>query len=126
MPDNPQVVVTEEEIFEAHLAGKLSVALKAPLDTQRALSIAYTPGVAQVSRAINADPELAARYTWASRLVAVVSDGTAGVGLGNIRAAAALPGVEGQCPPFKKICGPGFIPPGAGTTAADAKVPDPA
>ena len=62
---------TDEEIFEAHVAGKLSVELKAPLDTQRALSIAYTPGVAQVSRAIAADHTLAARYTWANRLVAV-------------------------------------------------------
>jgi malic enzyme len=57
---SPQVVVGNEEIFEAHVAGKLSVALKAPLDTQRALSIAYTPGVAQVSRAIAADHTLAA------------------------------------------------------------------
>jgi len=45
-PENPQVVVTDQEIFEAHVAGKLSVELKAALDTQRALSVAYTPGVA--------------------------------------------------------------------------------
>ena len=43
-PESPQVVVTDEEIFAAHVGGKLSVELKAPLDTQRALSIAYTPG----------------------------------------------------------------------------------
>ena len=61
----PQVVLGDEEIFEAHVGGKLSVELKVPLDTQRALSIAYTPGVAQVSRAIAADHTLAARYTWA-------------------------------------------------------------
>ena len=66
----PQIVIGDEEIFEAHVSGKLSVGLKAPLDTQRALSIAYTPGVAQVSRAIAADHTLAARYTWAHRLVA--------------------------------------------------------
>ena len=60
--------------------------LKAPLDTQRALSIAYTPGVAQVCRAIAADNSLAARYTWAHRLVAVVSDGSAVLGLGDIGA----------------------------------------
>lgn len=70
-------LVRDEEIFAAHQGGKLSVELKAPLDTQRALSIAYTPGVAQVSRAIAADQTLAARYTWAGRLVAVVSDGSA-------------------------------------------------
>jgi malate dehydrogenase (oxaloacetate-decarboxylating) len=67
----PQVVISDEEIFDAHVAGKLTVELKAPLDTQRALSVAYTPGVAQVSRAIAADHTVAARYTWANRLVAV-------------------------------------------------------
>lgn len=101
MPKNPQIIVTDEEIFEAHAAGKLSVELKSPLDTQRALSIAYTPGVAQVSRAIAADHTLAARYTWASRLVAVVSDGSAVLGLGDIGAAASLPVMEGKCGLFK-------------------------
>ncbi|MFY9918125.1 MAG: NADP-dependent malic enzyme [Mycobacterium sp.] len=99
--ENPQIIVADEEIFEAHVAGKLSVALKAPLDTQRALSIAYTPGVAQVSRAIAADHTLAARYTWASRLVAVVSDGSAVLGLGDIGPAASLPVMEGKCGLFK-------------------------
>nr|WP_156662728.1 NADP-dependent malic enzyme [Mycobacterium sp. 1274761.0] len=99
--ESPQVVVTDEEIFDAHVAGKLSVELKAPLDTQRALSIAYTPGVAQVSRAIAADHTLAARYTWASRLVAVVSDGSAVLGLGDIGPAASLPVMEGKCGLFK-------------------------
>ncbi|RDH77903.1 NADP-dependent malic enzyme [Mycolicibacterium moriokaense] len=100
-PENTQIVVTDEEIFEAHVAGKLSVELKSPLDTQRALSIAYTPGVAQVSRAIAADHTLAARYTWANRLVAVVSDGSAVLGLGDIGAAASLPVMEGKCALFK-------------------------
>jgi malate dehydrogenase (oxaloacetate-decarboxylating) len=97
----PQVVISDEEIFEAHGAGKLSVELKTPLDTQRALSIAYTPGVAQVSRAIAADHTLAARYTWANRLVAVVSDGSAVLGLGDIGPAASLPVMEGKCALFK-------------------------
>jgi malate dehydrogenase (oxaloacetate-decarboxylating) len=52
---SPPVVITDAEIFEAHVGGKLSVGLTAPLDTQRSLSIAYTPGVAQVSRAIAVD-----------------------------------------------------------------------
>jgi malate dehydrogenase (oxaloacetate-decarboxylating) len=97
----PQIVIGDEEIFEAHVSGKLSVGLKAPLDTQRALSIAYTPGVAQVSRAIAADHTLAARYTWAHRLVAVVSDGTAVLGLGDIGPAASLPVMEGKSALFK-------------------------
>ncbi len=97
----PQIVVEDEEIFDAHSGGKLSVALKAPLDSQRALSVAYTPGVAQVSRAIAADHTLAARYTWAGRLVAVVSDGSAVLGLGDIGPAAALPVMEGKSALFK-------------------------
>ena len=98
---SPQILITDEEIFEAHVGGKLSAELKAPLDTQRALSIAYTPGVAQVSRAIATDHTLAARYTWANRLVAVVSDGTAVLGLGDIGPAASLPVMEGKCALFK-------------------------
>ena len=100
-PGDLQIAVTDEEIFEAHVWGKLSVEPKSPLDTQRALSIAYTPGVAQVSRAIAADQTLAARYTWANRLVAVVSDGSAVLGLGDIGAAASLPVMEGKCALFK-------------------------
>ncbi|MDT5348886.1 MAG: hypothetical protein QOH91_2173 [Mycobacterium sp.] len=106
----PQVAVTDEEVFEAHVGGKLSVGLTAPLDTQRALSIAYTPGVAQVSRAIAADRTLAARYTWASRLVAVVSDGSAVLGLGDIGPAASLPVMEGKCALFKEFGGLDAIP----------------
>ena len=118
-PESPQVVITDEEIFEAHVAGKLSVELKSPLDTQRALSIAYTPGVAQVSRAIAADHTLSARYTWASRLVAVVSDGTAVLGLGDIGAAAALPVMEGKCALIKAFGGLDSIP-----IVLDTKDPD--
>jgi malate dehydrogenase (oxaloacetate-decarboxylating) len=77
VPELVHRAIGNDEIFEAHSGGKLSVGLRAPLDTHRALSIAYTPGVAQVSRAIAADHTLAARYTWANRLVAVVSDGSA-------------------------------------------------
>ena len=119
MSENPQIVVTDEEIFEAHEGGKLSVELKAPLDTQRALSIAYTPGVAQVSRAIAADHTLAARYTWANRLVAVVSDGSAVLGLGDIGPAASLPVMEGKSALFKTFGGLDSIP-----IVLDTKDPD--
>ncbi|MCX6483891.1 MAG: NADP-dependent malic enzyme [Mycobacterium sp.] len=104
------MVLDDEEIFAAHLGGKLSVELKAPLDTQRALSIAYTPGVAQVCRAIATDHTLAARYTWAHRLVAVVSDGSAVLGLGDIGAAASLPVMEGKSALFKTFAGLDSIP----------------
>jgi malate dehydrogenase (oxaloacetate-decarboxylating) len=102
--------ITHDEIFAGHLGGKLSVELTAPLDTQRDLSIAYTPGVAQVSRAIAADVALVRRYTWTERLVAVVSDGTAVLGLGDIGPRAALPVMEGKAALFKKFAGLDSIP----------------
>jgi malate dehydrogenase (oxaloacetate-decarboxylating) len=114
-----QGVITDAEIFEAHVGGKLAVGLTAPLDTQRSLSIAYTPGVAQVSRAIAADHTLAARYTWANRLVAVVSDGSAVLGLGDIGPAASLPVMEGKCALFKEFAGLDAIP-----IVLDTKDPD--
>lgn len=116
---SPRIILEDEEIFEAHLGGKLSVELKAPLDTQRALSIAYTPGVAQVCRAIAADHTQAARYTWAHRLVAVVSDGSAVLGLGDIGAAASLPVMEGKSALFKAYGGLDSIP-----IVLDTKDPD--
>ncbi len=112
-------MIADEEIFEAHVGGKLSVELKSPLDTQRALSIAYTPGVAQVSRAIATDATLAKRYTWANRLVAVVSDGTAVLGLGDIGPAASLPVMEGKSALFKTFAGLDSIP-----IVLDTKDPD--
>lgn len=115
----PPLVIGDDEIFEAHVGGKLSVDMKAALDTQRALSIAYTPGVAQVSRAIAADHTLADRYTWAHRLVAVVSDGSAVLGLGDIGPAAALPVMEGKSALFKQFADLNAIP-----IVLDTKDPD--
>jgi malate dehydrogenase (oxaloacetate-decarboxylating) len=94
-------VLSDEEIFAAHQGGKLSISSTVPLASKRDLSIAYTPGVAQVSRAIAANPELAKTHTWAQRLVAVVSDGTAVLGLGDIGASASLPVMEGKSALFK-------------------------
>ncbi|MGW5052931.1 NAD(P)-dependent malic enzyme [Actinokineospora sp. NPDC004072] len=99
--DTVTAPVTDEEIFTAHEGGKLGVAVTKPLADPRSLAIAYTPGVAKVSSAIARDPQLAQRYTWASRLVAVVSDGTAVLGLGDIGAAASLPVMEGKAALFK-------------------------
>jgi malate dehydrogenase (oxaloacetate-decarboxylating) len=93
--------LTEAEIFDAHQGGKLSVTSTVPLANKRDLSIAYTPGVADVSRAIHNNPELAKTLTWAQRLVVVVSDGTAVLGLGNIGASASLPVMEGKSALFK-------------------------
>ena len=114
-----KLALTDDEIFGSHDGGKLSVELTSPLDTQRDLSIAYTPGVAQVSRAIAADATLADRYTWANRLVAVVSDGTAVLGLGDIGPRASLPVMEGKAALFKTFGGLDSIP-----IVLDTKDPD--
>ncbi|MDZ7918395.1 MAG: NADP-dependent malic enzyme [Rhodococcus sp. (in: high G+C Gram-positive bacteria)] len=114
-----KVELTDEEIFAEHIGGKLSVETTTALDTQRALSIAYTPGVAQVSRAIAADETLADRYTWTSRLVVVVSDGSAVLGLGDIGPLASLPVMEGKSALFKNFAGLNSIP-----LVLDTKNPD--
>jgi malate dehydrogenase (oxaloacetate-decarboxylating) len=110
---------TRDEIFAAHGGGKLGTALTAPLADARDLAVAYTPGVAEVSRAIAADPGLAARYTWTDRLVAVVSDGTAVLGLGDIGPRAALPVMEGKSALFKAFAGLDSIPLVLDTTDVD-------
>ncbi|GAA1343918.1 NAD(P)-dependent malic enzyme [Saccharothrix algeriensis] len=111
--------LTDDEIFRAHEGGKLGVGATASLADPRALSIAYTPGVARVSRAIAEDPALAAKYTWAHRLVAVVSDGTAVLGLGDIGASASLPVMEGKAALFKTFGGLDSIPLVLDTTDVD-------
>ncbi len=116
---NTIAAIRDEEVFAGHIVGKLSVETTAPLDSQRALSIAYTPGVAQVSRAIHADETLADRYTWTNRLVVVVSDGTAVLGLGDIGPRASLPVMEGKSALFKNFAGLNSIP-----LVLDTKDPD--
>ncbi|MFF1831657.1 NADP-dependent malic enzyme [Paenarthrobacter sp. NPDC058040] len=113
------LVLTEEEIFTAHEGGKLTVSSTVPLNDKRDLSIAYTPGVAQVSRAIHADPKLARTHTWAERLVVVVSDGTAVLGLGNIGPSASLPVMEGKSALFKTFGDLDSIPLVLNTTDVD-------
>ena len=102
--------ITDEEIFLSHVGGKLDVGVTAPLETVRDLSIAYTPGVAKVSRAIAADRDLVNQYTWTERLVVVVSDGSAVLGLGDIGPRASLPVMEGKSALFKKFGGLNSIP----------------
>jgi malate dehydrogenase (oxaloacetate-decarboxylating) len=111
--------VTDAEVFAAHEGGKLSVGVTTAFHDSRALSIAYTPGVASVSKAIARDPELAERYTWAGRLVAVVTDGTAVLGLGDVGPAAALPVMEGKAALLKQFGGLDAIPLVLDTTDVD-------
>ena len=88
---------------EAGRPGKLAIRPTKPLANQRDLSLAYTPGVAEASRAIAERPDDAARYTARSNLVAVVTNGSAVLGLGNIGALAAKPVMEGKAVLFKKF-----------------------
>ncbi|MDR1999550.1 MAG: NADP-dependent malic enzyme [Frankiaceae bacterium] len=106
-------------VFEAHLGGKLAVTSKMELYSREALSIAYTPGVAEVCTAIAERPALADKYTWRSRLVAVVSDGTAVLGLGDIGPAAALPVMEGKSALFQQFGGLSSVPIVLDTTDVD-------
>ncbi|MEQ9090628.1 MAG: NADP-dependent malic enzyme [Balneola sp.] len=98
--------------IEAHkkARGKISIEPKMPLDTKDDLSIAYTPGVAEPCREINKDVEKAYDYTAKGNLVAVVSDGSAVLGLGNIGPEAALPVMEGKAVLFKKFANVDAVP----------------
>ncbi len=92
------------ELHERH-RGKLEIRSKVPLDTKRDLSRAYTPGVAEVCRAIQKNRDLAYRYTLKGNSVAIVTDGSAVLGLGNIGGYAAIPVMEGKAVLFKKFAG---------------------
>jgi malate dehydrogenase (oxaloacetate-decarboxylating) len=108
-----------EEILTAHHGGKLDVVPTVPLSGARDLSIAYSPGVAEVSRVIAGDSRMTRNYTWSDRLVAVVSDGTAVLGLGDIGPRASLPVMEGKSALFKAFGGLNSIPIVLDTTDVD-------
>jgi malate dehydrogenase (oxaloacetate-decarboxylating) len=101
-----------EESLKLHEAnrGKLEIVSKVPLRTKDDLSTAYTPGVAQPCTAIRDDPENAYRYTLKGRTVAIVSDGSAVLGLGNIGGLAAIPVMEGKAILFKAFGGVDAVP----------------
>jgi malate dehydrogenase (oxaloacetate-decarboxylating) len=104
LPD-VKVVNVSDRVFLLHLGGKLAVQNKVPLTTRDSLSMAYTPGVARVCEAIAADPTKAWQLTIKANSVAVVSDGTAVLGLGDIGPAAAMPVMEGKAMLFKEFGG---------------------
>jgi malate dehydrogenase (oxaloacetate-decarboxylating) len=99
------VLDTTDRTFMLHLGGKIELHSKSPLRTRDDLSMAYTPGVARVCRAIHADPDKAFQYTIKRNTVAVVSDGTAVLGLGDIGPRAAMPVMEGKAMLFKEFAG---------------------
>ena len=109
----------DSAVFRVHEGGKLSLRSTLPLTDRESLSLAYTPGVAEVCSAIAADESLARAYTWRSRLVAIISDGTAVLGLGNIGPAAGLPVMEGKAALFAEFAGLNAVPIMLDTTDVD-------
>src|SRR5690349_15142479 len=93
-----------------HRDGKIGIQSTVEVADRAALAMAYTPGVARVCSAIAGQPELASEYTWVGNTVAVVSDGTAVLGLGDIGPAAAMPVMEGKALLFKRFAGINAVP----------------
>ncbi len=99
-----------DPVFDLHLGGKMETTSTVALTGPAELSMAYTPGVALVCEAIAADPSMTQHYTWVPNVVAVVSDGTAVLGLGDIGPAAAMPVMEGKAVLFKQFGGVDAVP----------------
>src|SRR3954451_6218683 len=122
MPDisaGPADDLESDPVFVLHRGGKMEIAQTVALEGREDLSMAYTPGVARVCEAIAADPDLAHDYTWVSNTVAVITDGTAVLGLGDIGPAASMPVMEGKAILFKQFGGVDAIPVALNTTDVD-------
>ena len=117
--DGVEVEHVSDRTFLLHLGGKLEVVPKTPLKTRDDLSMAYTPGVARICEAIAADPGSAWNLTIKKNTVAVVSDGTAVLGLGDIGPEAAMPVMEGKAVLFKEFGGVDAFPLCVATTDVD-------
>jgi malate dehydrogenase (oxaloacetate-decarboxylating) len=111
-----------DPVFDLHQHGKMAIAATVPLASRDDLSLAYTPGVARVCEAIADNPDLAADYTWTGNTVAVVTDGSAVLGLGNIGPKAAMPVMEGKAVLFKQFGGVDAVPICLDTQDTDALV----
>ncbi len=111
----------DSDALELHASrkGKIEVRSKIPVNSRKELSLVYTPGVAAVSSAIGKDAEMAYKYTIKQNSIAVVSDGSAVLGLGNIGAKGAIPVMEGKCVLFKELAGVDAFP-----LCIDAHTPD--
>jgi malate dehydrogenase (oxaloacetate-decarboxylating) len=103
--DGVELIQVSDPTFLMHLGGKIEVVPKVPLKTRADLSMAYTPGVARICEAIQQDPEKVFTLTIKKNTVAIVTDGTAVLGLGDIGPAAALPVMEGKAMLFKEFAG---------------------
>jgi len=114
--DNPR---GNDPVFELHAGGKMAIAPTVAVAGREDLSLAYTPGVARVCEAIAEDPALVDDYTWVPNTVAVVTDGTAVLGLGDIGPSAAMPVMEGKAVLFKQFGGVDAVPICLDTTDPD-------
>jgi malate dehydrogenase (oxaloacetate-decarboxylating) len=114
-----RVLDATDRTFMLHVGGKIEMNNKSPLKTRDDLSMAYTPGVARVCSAIYRDPDKAFQYTIKRNTVAVVSDGSAVLGLGDIGPRAAMPVMEGKAMLFKEFAGVDAFP-----ICLDTKDPD--
>jgi malate dehydrogenase (oxaloacetate-decarboxylating) len=103
-------------VFALHRGGKMEIASTVPVRDRDVLSLAYTPGVARVCMAIAEQPGLADEFTWTSNVVAVVTDGTAVLGLGDIGPRASMPVMEGKAILFKQFGGVDALPIALDTT----------
>jgi malate dehydrogenase (oxaloacetate-decarboxylating) len=103
--DGVELLQVSDPTFLMHLGGKIEVVSKVPLKTRADLSMAYTPGVARICEAIQQDPEKVFTLTIKKNTVAIVTDGTAVLGLGDIGPAAAMPVMEGKAMLFKEFAG---------------------
>lgn len=110
MTSSPDEVAQRAIDIHRKYQGKLSIEAKMPLRNADDLSLAYTPGVGYVSSAVAADPSLSYELTGRGRTVAVVSDGSAVLGLGNLGALGAMPVMEGKCLLFKELGGVDAVP----------------
>jgi malate dehydrogenase (oxaloacetate-decarboxylating) len=109
-PSVPSDPYAGDPVFELHRGGKIEVTSSVKVSDADELSMAYTPGVARVCTAIAEDPSLVRKYTWKSNVVAVVTDGTAVLGLGDIGPNASLPVMEGKALLFKEFGGVDSVP----------------
>ena len=94
----------------AEWKGKIEIKVKTPVDTMEQLAVAYTPGVAEPCLAIKDDVDLSYVYTGRANFVAVITDGTAVLGLGDIGPEAGMPVMEGKCVLFKAFSGVDAVP----------------
>jgi malate dehydrogenase (oxaloacetate-decarboxylating) len=113
------VIDIADRTFLAHVGGKIEIKSKIPLNSRDDLAMAYTPGVARICEAIHEDPERAHDLTIKKNTIAIVSDGTAVLGLGDIGPKAAMPVMEGKALLFKNFGGVDAFP-----ICLDTKVPD--